>query len=156
MMTYKKSDGLNRGEFDALKLENQLCFPLYALSREVIKLYHPLLETYDLTYTQYIVMLVMWESETITFGELAKTLHLDSGTLTPLVKKLIAKAYINKRRSEEDDRVVIVTLTEEGRALKEKMISIPIKLAEQFGEHAGILQELKILLDKSLKLMGGD
>ena len=93
-------------KYDKLKLDNQLCFSLYALSREVIKLYNPLLDKYNLTYTQYIAMLVMWEEEKIIFKELGKRLHLDSGTLTPVIKKLESMELVTKYRNKEDDRVV--------------------------------------------------
>ena len=106
-------------KYDILKLENQMCFPLYAISREVIKLYKPYLDQLNLTYTQYIAMLVMWEEEKIVFKELGKKLHLDSGTLTPVLKKLESMGLIIKYRSKEDDRVVIVELTETGRKLKD-------------------------------------
>ena len=107
-------------KYDILKLENQMCFPLYAISREIIKLYKPYLDQLNLTYTQYIAMLVMWEEEKIVFKELGKKLHLDSGTLTPVLKKLESMGLIIKYRSKEDDRVVIVELTDNGRNLKMK------------------------------------
>lgn len=106
------------GKYDKIKLENQLCFSLYALSREVIKLYKPILDKYNLTYTQYITMLVLWEEEKIIFKELGKRLHLDSGTLTPVVKKLEAMGLVIKYRNVEDDRVVTVELTEKGKTAK--------------------------------------
>ena len=112
-------------KYDILKLENQMCFPLYAISREVIKLYKPYLDQLNLTYTQYIAMLVMWEEEKIVFKELGKKLHLDSGTLTPVLKKLESMGLIIKYRSKEDDRVVIVELTETGRKLKDEAITVP-------------------------------
>ena len=112
-------------KYDILKLENQMCFPLYAISREVIKLYKPYLDQLNLTYTQYIAMLVMWEEEKIVFKELGKKLHLDSGTLTPVLKKLESMGLIIKYRSKEDDRVVIVELAETGRKLKDEAITVP-------------------------------
>ena len=99
-------------KYESIKLNNQLCFSLYALSREIIKKYKPLLDKHNLTYTQYIAMLVMWEKEKILFKELGKRLHLDSGTLTPVLKKLEAMELIIKYRNKEDDRVVTVELTE--------------------------------------------
>ena len=98
-------------KYDKIKLENQMCFPLYALSREVIKLYKPLLDKYNLTYTQYVTMLVIWEKEKILFKELGEKLHLDSGTLTPVVKKLESMGLIIKYRNKEDDRVVTIEIT---------------------------------------------
>ena len=115
-------------KYDVLKLENQICFPLYALSREIIKLYKPYLDKFNLTYTQYIAMLVMWEEEKIVFKELGRKLHLDSGTLTPVLKKLESMGFIVKYRSKEDDRIVIVELTESGRKLKDEVVTIPEKV----------------------------
>ena len=119
-------------KYDILKLENQMCFPLYAISREVIKLYKPYLDQLNLTYTQYIAMLVMWEEEKIVFKELGKKLHLDSGTLTPVLKKLESMGLIIKYRSKEDDRVVIVELTDTGRKLKDEAITVPERVFCQF------------------------
>lgn len=111
--------------FDSQKLENQLCFPLYACSREMIKLYTPILEEFDLTYTQYITMLVLWEKKMVTVKQLGEALYLDSGTLTPLLKKLEAKGLVCRTRSEEDERNLIVTLTEAGKAMKKPAEVIP-------------------------------
>ena len=115
--------------YDTLKLENQLCFPLYAASREVIKRYHPYLTELGLTYTQYIAMMVLWADKTISVKELGQNLFLDSGTLTPVLKSLEEKGYVNRRRSSEDERVLIVEITEAGEALKEQAVSIPEKIA---------------------------
>ena len=112
------------GNFDPLKLENQLCFPLYAASKALIRRYEPLLEPLGLTYTQYIVMLVMWEKKSLTVNELGECVCLDSGTLSPLVKKLEERGYLCKSKAE-DGRFRILTLTEEGEALKEKAKPIP-------------------------------
>ena len=98
-------------EFDTLKLENQLCFPLYACSREIVKKYKPYLDELDLTYTQYITMMVMWERKQINVKELGECLFLDSGTLTPLLKKLEQKGWVTRQRAKSDERVLIVTLT---------------------------------------------
>ncbi len=111
--------------YDALKLENQLCFPLYAASREVIKLYRPHLDTLDLTYTQYIAMMVMWAEKKISVRDMGKRLYLDSGTLTPVLKSLESKGYIRRYRSSEDERVLIVELTEEGGKLKDEAVEVP-------------------------------
>ena len=116
-------------EFDSLKLENQLCFPLYAASREVIKRYYPYLEAIDLTYTQYIAMMVFWEVKEITVKELGQKLFLDSGTLTPLLKCLESKGLITRSRSSEDERVVIARITEEGEKLKERASAIPEQIS---------------------------
>ena len=119
-------------EFDyheAMKLEYQLCFPLYAASRSVVNLYTPWLKPLGLTYTQYIVFLVLWEKDGITVGEICDRLMLDNGTLSPLLKKMQQAGYIERKRSEEDDRMVLISLTEEGRALQEKAKDVPSKVA---------------------------
>lgn len=115
-------------KFDALKLENQLCFPLYACAKEVVRKYGPLLDELDLTYTQYITMMVMWEHEEISVKELGKYLYLDSGTLTPVLKALEKKGYVSRARSKEDERVLIVTLSKEGKALREKALDVPVQM----------------------------
>ena len=114
---------------EALKLNNQLCFPLYAASREVIKNYRPLLEELDLTYTQYIAMMVMWEEKAVSVKDMGEKLFLDSGTLTPVLKALEKKGYVSRRRSEEDERVLIVEITEKGEALKEQALTVPGRIA---------------------------
>ena len=114
---------------DTLRLCNQLCFPLYAASRETIKLYRPCLIELDLTYTQYIAMLVFWEDKKLSVKELGKKLFLDSGTLTPVLKSLEAKGLVRRYRSTEDERVLLVEVTEAGEALKEKAYDIPEKMA---------------------------
>ena len=116
-------------DYDALKLENQLCFPLYAASREVIKRYYPFLDAIDLTYTQYIAMMVLWEEKEISVKELGHKLFLDSGTLTPLLKCLESKGLITRSRSLDDERVVIAKITEEGEALKERAVAVPRQMA---------------------------
>ena len=114
---------------EAMKLANQLCFPLYAASRHVISLYTPWLKPLGLTYTQYIVLLVLWEQDGCTVGSLCERLMLDNGTLSPLLKKLQQAGYVERTRSETDDRVVVVTLTEKGRALQEDAKEIPAQVA---------------------------
>lgn len=116
-------------KYDALKLENQLCFPLYACAKEVVKAYKPYLDEFDLTYTQYITMMVMWEHKELRVKEVGAYLFLDSSTLTPLLKKLEKKGYVTRRRSVEDERDLIVSITESGEALKEKAVTIPQQLA---------------------------
>ena len=111
---------MDTARYDLLKLENQLCFPLYAVSREVIKLYKSFLDELDLTYTQYIAMILLWEYGSMTVKEIGERLFLDSGTLTPLLKKLEAKGYITRTRSTKDERNLIVTMTEVGEAVKDK------------------------------------
>ena len=114
--------------FDTLKLENQLCFPLYACSREVIKRYRPFLDEIGLTYTQYVAMMVFWEQKSISVKELGQRLYLDSGTLTPVLKSLEGKGYVTRRRSAEDERVLIATLTDAGAALQEAAAHIPAQI----------------------------
>jgi len=115
--------------YDGLKLENQMCFPLYAASREVIKRYRPHLEKLDLTYTQYIAMMVFWQEKKLSVKELGKKLFLDSGTLTPVLKSLEAKGYVHRSRSKEDERVLLVEITDKGEELKEQAALIPEKMA---------------------------
>ena len=140
-------------KYDKIKLDNQLCFSLYAVSREIIKLYKPLLDKHNLTYTQYIAMLVMWEEEKILFKELGKKLHLDSGTLTPVVKKLESMDLVTKYRNKEDDRLVTVELTEKGRLLKEDILDVPEKMYNMFNRDNLDLISLKIQLDNLLKML---
>lgn len=115
-------------EFDPLKLENQLCFPLYVCSKEVIRRYKPYLDPMDLTYTQYITLMALWEHRKISVRELGECLYLDSGTMTPVLKKLESKGYITRKRSREDERSVFVELTDKGLALKEKARSLPANM----------------------------
>lgn len=112
-------------KYEALKLGNQICFPLYVCAKEVVKKYKPFLDEIDLTYTQYIAMMVMWEEHTITVKELGEHLFLDSGTLTPLLKTLEKKGFVTRQRSKEDERVLVVTLTDKGLALRDKAVTIP-------------------------------
>ncbi|MBR2590873.1 MAG: MarR family transcriptional regulator [Clostridia bacterium] len=112
---------------EAMKLGNQLCFPLYAAARNVVNLYTPLLKPLGLTYTQYIVFLVLWEQDGLTVGEIGEKLMLDNGTLSPLLKKMQQAGYIERRRSEEDERVVKITLTEAGKNLQLKAKDIPLQ-----------------------------
>ena len=114
--------------YDELKLKNQLCFPLYAASRELIKHYREYLEQIGLTYTQYIVMLVLWEERVLNVKALGKRLYLDSGTLTPVLKSLEAKGYVIRTRSSEDERRLMVEVTPEGDALKERATEIPHRM----------------------------
>ena len=114
--------------YDDLKLRNQLCFPLYAASRELIKCYREYLEQIDLTYTQYIAMLVLWEERRLNVKALGMRLYLDSGTLTPVLKSLEAKGYVLRTRSSEDERVLMVEVTPEGDALKERAMAIPHRM----------------------------
>lgn len=115
--------------FEQLKLQNQLCFPLYAAAKEVVRKYKPYLDELDLTYTQYITMMVLWDKEQCNVKELGNMLFLDSGTLTPLLKKLESKGYITRCRCKEDERNLIIHITEKGEKLKEKAAHIPEEMA---------------------------
>lgn len=143
---------MSEKKYDALKLENQLCFPLYACAREVVKRYTPLLDEIGLTYTQYIVMMVLWDKKSMTVKELGKILYLDSGTLTPLLKKLEGRGYLNRKRSETDERNLIVTITEKGEALREEALEVPGRIARcvalEPGEAATLYRLLYKLLDR--------
>ena len=116
--------------YDCLKLENQLCFPLYACSKEIVRRYKPFLDELDLTYTQYIAMMVMWERKKTNVKVLGECLFLDSGTLTPVLKKLEQKGYLTRNRSSEDERNLVVEITEEGEALKEQAVTIPQRMGK--------------------------
>lgn len=111
--------------YDALKLENQLCFPLYAAAREVIKQYRPFLDELGITYTQYVTMMVFWEEKSLSVKELGQKLFLDSGTLTPVLKSLEKKGFLLRQRSKEDERVLIVKITPEGEALRDRATGVP-------------------------------
>jgi len=137
-------------KYDALKLENQICFPLYVCSKEIVKKYKPFLDEIDLTYTQYITMMVMWEKKEINVKELGNYLYLDSGTLTPVLKKLEQKAYITRKRNESDERVLNVTITEEGEKLKERALEIPAKISQCTALEPEEAMQLYAILKKML------
>lgn len=115
--------------YDALRLENQLCFPLYVCAKEIVKAYGPYLEDLDLTYTQYITMMALWEHGELRVKDVGSCLFLDSSTLTPLLKRLEEKGYVTRRRSDRDERDLIVTITESGRALRERAVTVPERLS---------------------------
>lgn len=140
-------------QYETLRLENQLCFPLYAASREVIKRYHPFLTELGLTYTQYIAMMVLWADQTVSVKELGQKLFLDSGTLTPVLKSLEEKGYVKRRRSSEDERVLIAEITETGEKLKERAISVPEKIAGCVRLDSEEAMQLYRLLYKLLAVM---
>lgn len=131
-------------KYDALKLENQLCFPLYVCAKEIVRRYHPFLTKLDLTYTQYIAMMVMWEHKALSVKALGELVYLDSGTLTPLLKKLEQKEYITRARDKFDERTVIITVTDKGMALRDEAVSIPKDMCCC----------LKLNKDKALELAG--
>ena len=118
----------NNEKYDSLKLGNQLCFPLYACSKEIIRKYKPFLDELDLTYTQYITMMVMWEKKSVNVKMLGECLFLDSGTLTPVLKKLESKGYITRERSEKDERNLVVSITDSGMKLRDKAVEIPSRI----------------------------
>ena len=136
---------------DAQRLDHQLCFPLYSASKLVVASYTPFLEPFDLTYTQYIVMLVLWEKRSITMADLGKMLHLDSGTLTPLTNKLIQKSLIKKQTDKYDRRKANLVLTVKGKRLKEKMEDIPSKVGSCFPLELDEAIALRKLLDKVIE-----
>ena len=142
--------------YDMLKLENQLCFPIYACSREIVKKYKPFLNEIGLTYTQYIVMLVLWEKKSTNVKSLGEYLYLDSGTLTPLLKKLESVGLVSRTRLAEDERNLIVTITDKGERLKDKAVNIPLKLASCINlsvEEAKMLYSLLYkILDESKEI----
>ena len=127
MSNHKKA---NTEKYDSLLLKNQICFPLYAVSKEIIRRYKPFLDKLDLTYTQYITMMAMWEYREMNVKELGEKLYLDSGTLTPVLKKLEAKGYVTRSRSRKDERNLIVSITDEGLALREQALDVPEGIAK--------------------------
>ena len=138
-------------DFDPLKLEHQMCFPLYAAARKVTGLYTPILSELNLTYTQYIVMLVLWEKDEVSVKEIGERLFLDSGTLTPLLKNLEKKGLLTRNRSKEDERVTIAKLTEEGKALREKALKVPEQVVSCVKLEPEEALQLYTLLYKILK-----
>ncbi|QNO15459.1 MarR family transcriptional regulator [Alkalicella caledoniensis] len=156
-MTYKENtlETNYNHEDDILKLDNQLCFSLYVCSKEIIKKYKPLLEPFGLTYTGYITLLALWEKDNITVKELGKKLYLDSGTLTPLLKKLESLDYVNRVRSSVDERNVHVVLTEKGQRLKAEAVEIPKKLicSSNLSEESAL--DIYLALKKLMSLVDG-
>jgi DNA-binding MarR family transcriptional regulator len=116
---------------EILKLENQLCFPIYALSRKITSMYQPFLSDLGITYPQYLVMLILWEKESVNVKELGDCLLLDSGTLTPLLKRLEKNKLITRTRSDKDERIVIISLTKQGKKMEEQAAKIPLQLSKQ-------------------------
>ena len=137
--------------YEQLKLENQLGFPLYAAAKEVVRKYKPFLDKLDLTYTQYIAMTVLWEKESLNVKELGSVLYLDSGTLTPLLKKLEAKGYVTRCRCKEDERNLIIQITEKGDALKEMAANISSKMTEKWVNLSE--EEIKVIYHALYKLL---
>lgn len=128
-MSTMKDENITEVDYSSLLLKNQLCFPLYACSKEIVKRYKPFLDKIDLTYTQYITMMVLWEEKSVSVKDLGEKLFLDSGTLTPLLKILEKKQYVKRERSQADERVVNVSVTKKGLVLRDKALCIPEKMA---------------------------
>ena len=132
-------------KYDSLLLKNQLCFPTYAVANKILRKYQPLLDELDLTYTQYIGMMVLWEKKRVNEKVLCETLHLKTNTLAPLLRRLKEKGYITIAKDEQDKRNLIISLTKEGEDLREKAVSVPPSIAEEFNlteEEAGLLYKL--------------
>jgi DNA-binding MarR family transcriptional regulator len=140
-------------EFSSLRLEDQLCFPLYACAKEVVRQYRKPLEKLNLTYTQYLVMMVLWEFGGMTEGEIGRKVHLDSGTLSPLLKRLDKQGYINRIRPDDNERKLFLTLTEAGEALKEQALEVPCAMEQIIDLSQEELRQLKQLLEKALRRM---
>ncbi|MCQ9638482.1 MarR family transcriptional regulator [Chryseobacterium sp. WG14] len=133
------------------KLENQICFPLYVIAKEITGLYRPFLDELDITYPQYLVMMVLWDSDGLTVTHIGEKLFLDSGTLTPLLKRLETKGFITRKRKKEDERVVEVFLSEAGKQLQQKACAIPGKIQKKIGIQPEELLHLKDTVLKILK-----
>ena len=139
-----------KNKYDYIKLENQLCFPLYACAKGIISRYRKPLEKINLTYTQYIVMMVLWESENITEKELTKKVYLDSGTLSPLLKKLEKQRLINRKRNKDNERILMLTLTDKGRKLKEEALAVPAAMQGCVNLSVKEMTTLRKLLNKMI------
>jgi len=144
---------MDDSRYDGLKLENQICFPLYACSKEIVRKYKPYLDQLDLTYTQYITMMVLWERQELNVKELGERLYLDSGTLTPVLKKLEHKGYVSRTRSQKDERNLIVSITPKGEELREKAADVPIRMGECINLSKEDAEELYRILYKVLDLI---
>lgn len=138
---------------DNLKLENQICFPLYVCSKEIIRRYKPFLDEINLTYTQYIVMMVLWEEKEISFRDLSKRLYLESNTLTPVLNKLEDKGFIVKKKLENNDKNLNLTITKKGQKLKEKAKKIPEKMGKCAIIQESDFETLKEILERTMKLI---
>lgn len=142
--------------FDSLALDNQLCFPLYAASKELTRRYKPFLDPLCLTYTQYVAMMALWEQDGVAVKDLGKRLYLDSATLTPLLKRLESHGYVLRQRSKEDERSVLIYLTDEGRALREKALEVPKCIGGCVHMDRNDALQLKALLEQLLQSMDSD
>lgn len=142
---------------DLLLLDKQLCFPIYACARKIVAAYHPFLKAVGLTYTQYVTMMVIWEEKTVSVHDLGQRLYLDSGTLTPVLKKLEQLGYIERRRNTEDERVVLAILTEKGQKLKQKAASVPEEMGCHLAESGVVLtpEEVTAMKAELYKILEG-
>lgn len=143
-------------KYDCIRLGNQLCFPLYACAKELVRQYRKPLEEMNLTYTQYVVMMALWEHGSMTEGELGRIVHLDSGTLTPLLKRLEKQGYLSRVRPEDNERKLILSLTAAGEALKDRAVSVPQAMQGCIDLPQEELLQLKRLLDKALVRMSAE
>ncbi len=141
------------GNYECIRLGNQLCFPLYACAKEVVRQYRRPLEDLNLTYTQYVVMMALWEHGSMTEGELGRIVHLDSGTLAPLLKRLEKQGYLRRVRPEYNERKLFLSLTAQGEALKDKAVAVPQSMRGCIDLPEEELLQLKYLLDKALQRM---
>lgn len=139
---------------DSFKLENQLCFPLYAASRLVTKCYQPVLDSLGITYPQYLVLMVLWENDSVSLTLLSQKLMLQSNTLTPLLKRMQETGLVERVRSLKDERSIVISLTEKGRSLKEKAPVLRAQLGDNLGVNIGEINQLKNLLDKLIQNLG--
>ena len=146
---------MKEDKYESLRLKNQLCFPIYLCSKEIIRKYTPYLNELDLTYTQYIVMMYFWEMHECNVKELGKTLLLDSSTLTPLLKKLENKGYLKRKKSISDERNLIISLTSKGEALKDSAIEIPYKIGKCINISEEEVKELDVIIKKILTNIEG-
>ena len=138
-------------KYDCLKLDSQLCFPMYACAKEIQRIYKPFLDEINLTYTQYVAMMVLWEEKEATLKHIGERLVLDSGTLTPLFRKLEEKGFVNRVKDENDDRNLIIKLTDEGFALRDKAVEIPSCMAKNINLSQEEAYNLYVTLNKLLK-----
>ena len=136
---------------NSLKIENQLCFPLYVCSKEIVRKYKPFLDKLDLTYTQYITMMILWEEKNISVKDIGNRLYLDSGTLTPLLKKLENKGYVIRNRDNNDERNVIISITDKGLDLKKDALNVPINVSKCINLDEKDAKELYRILYKIIE-----
>ena len=147
---------VTKDRYESIRLKNQLCFPLYACSKEIIRQYRKSLEKLGLTYTQYVVMMVLWEDGGMTEGDLGKKVYLDSGTLAPLLKRMEKQGIINRVRPDDNERKLVISLTEKGEAMKEQALDVPKAMNGCIDLPEDELRELKRLLDKAVSGMSKD